>query len=120
VRDETNYTCFLLDALIVSLSFMDPERKRFKQTSLLSMFATARAAAAVNVTMSSRNEEDVASSTTAKGKMHIHRYRLISWSGTWEVRSTCIIITLSVNYENIPYQTVTDVLRFKAQLKTRL
>ena len=32
--------CFLLDALIVSLSFMDPERKRFKQTSLLSMFAT--------------------------------------------------------------------------------
>jgi hypothetical protein len=113
VRDETNYTCFLLDALIVSLSFMDPERKRFKQTSLLSMFATARAAAAVNVTTSSRNE-DVASSTTAKGKMHIHRYRLISWSGTWEVRSTCIIITLSVNYENIPYQTVTDALRFKA------
>jgi hypothetical protein len=100
---------------------MDPERKRFKQTSLLSIFATARAAAAVNVTTSSRNEEDVASSTTAKGKMHIHRYRLISGSGTWEVRSTCIIITLlSVNYENIPYQTVTDALRFKAQLKTRL
>jgi hypothetical protein len=100
---------------------MDHKRKRFKQTSLLSMFATAHAAAAVNVTTSSRNEEDVASSITAKGKMHIHRYRLISWSGTWEVRSTCIIITLlSVNYENIPYQTVKDALRFKVQLKTRL